>query len=293
MKLRDLTDLNFNSTIARKLLGLYYRKNKAYQLPFGPLRGRRVVYDPSMNFHTILGLSDLDLFRILKKIFSVYPLPNDAVAVDLGANRGIYSLWLATIEHFAAVYSFEPNPLLVEELRKNIAINDLQKIEVYAGACADKIGKLKLFLGDNDSTSSLIGEGDRQAIEVTTTSLDEFFFPRGHNRKRPSFIKMDIEGGGVLALPGMVKCISETRPLLYLESHSPDEDRQIGKILTNFDYQALRIREREWVELADEVYPNLRGIWGNVVACPTEYQIRIAEALHLKAIRWQQAKRAA
>ena len=292
MILRDLLDLNFNSTHMRKLLGLYYRENRTYRIPFGQLRGKKMQYDSAMNFHTMLGLSDLDVFRTLRKLFSVFPLPNGASAVDLGANRGVYTLWLATIGHFSKVYSFEPNPSLVGKLRKNIAINDLLNVEAHALACADKIGKMSLFLGENDSTSSIVQNGGGQAIEIVTTSLDEFFLGNS-SHQRPSFIKMDIEGAGVLALPGAARCISEVRPLLYLESHSPDEDREIGNLLTTLDYQALRVREREWVELVDEVYPNLRGVWGNMIACPTEHQIRIASAMRLRPRLWQKARRAA
>ena len=293
MNLRDLLNFNFNSRVARKFLELYYRRDNTYTIPFGPLRGLKMLYDPRMNFHTILGLSDLDVFRVLQRVLSVYPILKGAASVDLGANRGLYSLWLARTKSFSKVYSFEPTPHLVEQLLANARINQLENMEVFAGACADKVGKMELFLGDIDSTSSLVPTARGQKIVVPTTSLDEFFYGSGSHRPKPSFIKMDIEGGGVLALPGADRCIKENRPLLYLESHSPDEDRQIGNLLMTFDYQAFRVKEREWVELAEEVYPNPRGVWGNVVACPTEHHERIAQALQIKPTRWQPVKKAA
>lgn len=294
MTAKDIVDLNFNSKVARKLLALYYRKGRTYKIPFGPLRGKKMVYDPGMVFHNILGLTDLNMFRALKKVFSVCPrLNGEGVAVDLGANRGVYSLWLAGTKCFKKVYCFEPNPSLIGQLRTNAALNCFESIEVFPGACADRVGEMELFFGDNDFCSSLLGKSNQTKILVKTTSLDDFFHGDSERAKErgPSFIKMDIEGGGIFALPGAVKCIERNRPLLCLESHSPEEDRTIGEVLRTFDYQAVRPSEREWVEDVDETAPNSRGVWGNLVACPTEQQDKIAEALRVRPKRWVSARK--
>lgn len=292
MTWRDLADFNFNSRFARKILGLYYRNGGVYRVPFGPLRGLKLIYDPKMTFHNILGLVDLAVFRALGSLLARYPLAKDGVAVDVGANRGLYSLWLDRTDRFKKVFSFEPNPALAQQLRRNRAINRLKNIEVCELACTNMTGQTNLYLGENDSISSVLREGRERAIEVTTTSLDEFFCSDDHTHQRPSFIKMDIEGGGVLALPGARKCLASARPLLYLESHSPAEDREIGKVLIGLDYQALRVKERKWVENADEVFPHPQGVWGNLIAFPAENLSVVSECLELSAAPWKTLRKA-
>ena len=58
----------------------------------------------------------------------------------------------------------------------------------------------------------------------------------------PDVIKMDIEGGEVLALKGMKRLLSETHPLILLELHGPEAARISWKILTAAGYQIYHMR---------------------------------------------------
>ena len=44
----------------------------------------------------------------------------DKVAIDVGVYRGLYTYKLS--KHFKKVISFEPNPLIFEDLNKNLKI---------------------------------------------------------------------------------------------------------------------------------------------------------------------------
>ena len=69
-------------------------------------------YDPSVNFHAILGLWDAEIFEFLDKVFVKSDLlPKNSTAADVGGNIGYYTIWLGTVAvPSGQVYSFEPNP---------------------------------------------------------------------------------------------------------------------------------------------------------------------------------------
>ena len=79
-------------------------------------------------------------------------------------------------------------------------------------------------------------------------SLDEFAYPAqgaappAWSGPLPQLIKMDIEGGEVLALQGMDRLLSEARPLLLLELHGPESARAAWDTLTAARYYLLRMQ---------------------------------------------------
>jgi hypothetical protein len=79
---------------------------------------------------------------------------------------------------------------------------------------------------------------------------------------------MDIEGGGVYALQGMTDCIIKNEPILFLESHTPEEDLAIGKALSLIPYLVYRVGETREVKYLDQNYLNEYGIYGTVIAIP-------------------------
>ena len=85
------------------------------------------------------------------------------------------------------------------------------------------------------------GRSDRhhEAIEVPGISLDDFIYRDGH--PAPQVIKMDIEGGEVLALKGMARILDEARPLILLELHGPEAARIAWETLSIAGYSLHRM----------------------------------------------------
>ena len=61
----ELRDARWNSRLVRGILGLYYREGHVYRVPFGPLRGLRLRYNSTINYHAMLGLWEVANFRVL------------------------------------------------------------------------------------------------------------------------------------------------------------------------------------------------------------------------------------
>jgi hypothetical protein len=101
-------------------------------------------------------------------------------------------------------------------------------------------------------------------------TLDEFFSPES-GRKAPSIVKMDIEGGGVLALPGCRRILTENRPFVLIESHLPTEDLAISRVLVDLAYRGYRPTKREWVRKPQAIHPDKDGVWGTLLLVPEEH----------------------
>ena len=285
MNLRDIRYGRFNSVLARDFLGLFYRAGRAYRIWFGPLRGLRMRYDLTVNFHAILGLWDTETFRLLDRVFVRSGLlAKDSVVVDVGGNIGYYTMWLCTVAaERGFVYSFEPSPDAVKFLRDNLDLNNITNAEVIESACGNRVGTTEFFLSVHHHSSSIhakwagVEQGARGTI-VAMTTLDAFFAPKT-TRRAPAFIKFDIEGGGTDALPGCRQLFREARPFVLIESHMPEEDRAISNVLCEFNYCGYRLNDRKWVRKPGAIHPEEDGVWGTVLLVPAERHACVAALL--------------
>jgi FkbM family methyltransferase len=276
----------FNSSTARALLTAVYRPGRPYRLWFGPLRGMKMYYDPSINFHAIRGLWDGEIFSLLNKIFVRGSLlPNDSVVADVGANIGYYTMWFATgVAAKGSVYAFEPSAETLTLLTNNLKLNDIRNAEVIACACGDHVGTADFFIAQHHHSSSLHehwaagGQSEAQKVTVPLTTLDAFFAP-DTVRRPPSFIKMDIEGGGTFALRGCQCILREARPFVLIESHTPDEDRAISNVLIEYKYRGYRIDDGKWVKNPGNTHPDKEGVWGTLLLTPVERHASIVAAM--------------
>ena len=78
-----------------------------------------------------------------------------------------------------------------------------------------------------------------ETISVPGIHLDEFVYRDRH--PPPQVIKIDIEGGEVLALPGMQRVLLESRPLVLLELHGPEAAHLAWKTLAGAGYRMCRM----------------------------------------------------
>ncbi len=86
------------------------------------------------------------------------------------------------------------------------------------------------------------GRDDRYQSELTVPglSLDDFVYGQGN--PPPQVVKMDIEGGEVLALPGMRRVLREARPLMLMELHGHAASQAAWVILTGAGYEICWMR---------------------------------------------------
>lgn len=132
----------------------------------------------------------------------VTAIPEDGVFVDIGANVGIYSLFVAKhLSNAGRVVSFEPNPSAHQRLARNVALNDdvlSANISLLPLGVADTEATFELRVdSDNLGGGSLVAETG-EVVQVHCKPLLEVLESMGI--EKVNGLKIDIEGAEDAAL---------------------------------------------------------------------------------------------
>jgi FkbM family methyltransferase len=166
---------------------------------------------------------------------------------DVGANIGYISLLLARrVGETGHIYAFEALPANLERLRLNLELSGLaERVTVVPAAVVEQKRPARFLVGPSGGMGKAAGSAGRrdvvysQELEVAGLSLDEFVYEE--RNPPPQAVKMDIEGGEVLALPGMGRILLEARPLILLELHGPEAARLVWDTLVAAGYRLCRM----------------------------------------------------
>jgi FkbM family methyltransferase len=208
----------------------------------GDLRGFTILLDMQVDKDYWLGTYEPELQSALREL-----VPAEAVIYDVGANIGYVSLLLAKAAGAKGkVFAFEALPSNVDQLQQNVALNGMEaQVTVIPSAVTQAPGPVRFLVhasGGMGKAAGSAGREDKYQSEVTVPgiSLDEFVYGQGN--PPPQVVKMDIEGGEVLALPGMRRVLAERRPLMLMELHGPESSRAAWETLTAAGYEICWMR---------------------------------------------------
>lgn len=204
----------------------------------GMLKGLRLQLDLTQEKDYWLGTYEPDLMRACRELTEP-----GMIAYDLGANIGYITLLLAKIVgDTGRVFAFEAHPANVARLEANIALNRFNdRVTIVPAAVTMHSQPTRFFSGPSSATGKVAGSAGRDslnyrdAIRVEGISIDDFILQQGN--PAPQIVKMDIEGGEVLALPGMVHTLKEARPILLLELHGEEAARTAWQVLGDTNYR--------------------------------------------------------
>jgi FkbM family methyltransferase len=165
-------------------------------------------------------------------------LVKGGVAVDIGANKGVYSYFLSRL--CDRVIAYEANPDLAAQLRRY----GLRGLEVRAKALSDVTGEAPFYIPlsktgkrRNNVAGLDTPEGQVDEIKVQRARLDD------ESLIDISFIKIDVEGHELSVLRGAEKTILRERPILLVEINGgpkTDNAREIFALLTRWHYTPLQ-----------------------------------------------------
>jgi FkbM family methyltransferase len=208
----------------------------------GDLAGYTFLLDMQAEKDYWLGTYELVLQAALRDL-----IQPGAVIYDIGANIGYVSLLLAKATGGKGkVYAFEALPENAERWHKNVLLNGMEdRLSLFPGAVAQTTGPVRFLVHTSGGMGKAAGSAGRQdqyqsEISVPGISLDEFVY--GQDNPTPQVVKMDIEGGEVLALPGMQRVLMEAHPLMLMELHGPESSRVAWETLTAANYQICWMR---------------------------------------------------
>jgi FkbM family methyltransferase len=120
----------------------------------------------------------------------------NTLLIDVGAATGVLSMFAAKLG--AEVISFEPNPVAMSVLKRNIEINGLEaSITAFSDAISDEDSVMKFSVGSNSNVLSPIVMHGMQNHEETDIKVRNIVDVVDHHRQKSSkkiVVKMDIEG---------------------------------------------------------------------------------------------------
>jgi FkbM family methyltransferase len=206
------------------------------------LAGFAILLDMQVDKDYWLGSYEPDLQAAVGEL--VRP---GSILYDLGANIGYVSLLLPKAAGEGGhVYAFEALPENAERWRTNIRLDGMDsRLTLNNAAVPQAPGPVHFLVHASGGMGKLAGSAgrdDRYRSEITVPglSLDEFVYGQGN--PPPQVVKMDIDGGEVLALPGMQRILAEARPLMLMDLHSPESSRVVWETLTAAGYEICWMR---------------------------------------------------
>ena len=174
--------------------------------------------------------------------------------LDVGSNLGYYALLAGrAIGPTGRVLGFEPAGDVFSVLERNVLRSGLANIQVFPWAISDRSEPIEFYGSEIPSWGSLIHEKDLLQAKPTTVQakrlddlLDEF------PEFRPTMLRMDVEGGELMALEGAQRLLRKHRPRIFVEIHpfafEWERAHQALVQLRDLGYSSGAVVERIWDE---------------------------------------------
>jgi FkbM family methyltransferase len=211
----------------RRLIGVALPKGTIVRIPFGKLKGFRMIASPGF-YAYCLGLHEYHKQVLLSSF-----IQPGMIVYDVGAHGGFYSLLAsAVVGENGHVYAFEPLPDNISYLKEVIKLNRANNITIIDAAVSDSSGPMLFDSSGGSSEGKLTEMGN---LSVRSIRLDDAVLPP------PSVIKMDIEGGEANALEGSSKVIAAHKPVIFFATHGFDIKRQCLQLLSRQGYTVYMI----------------------------------------------------
>lgn len=135
------------------------------------------------------------------------------VALDVGANIGIYSLLGA--KRGAQVFAIEADPRNAAQLRRHVEINGFEsRVTIFEMAAADRPGMVRIYRNPINSGGSNCFDGC-DPVDVPARTIDSLDLPP------IAICKMDVEGAEARAILGMRHTITRSPDFKLCVEYNP------------------------------------------------------------------------
>ena len=170
--------------------------------------------------------------------------------IDIGANCGYYSVYIANNISNVIIQSFEPNKEAFFKFKKTLEINPVlkDKINIYNFGLSNETGKLKM--------QSMIKHGYSQTGGSTIVesnsykNFDVYYadFKIGdkviHQNQNTIAIKIDVEGHEINVLKGLKNSLVNNRMIIQIEIFEKNFQK-VNNFLKSLEYKIIfGIKER-------------------------------------------------
>lgn len=163
----------------------------------------------------LLGTSEIEEQELLARLLK----PGDTF-YDIGANVGFYSTISARlVGPNGHVYAFEPYGPSAEMAKRNAHLNNFSNVTVIQAAVGSEEGDVHLdtHTGQLSTHYRIARDNSRSTLEVPVTSID--LYAKRHKLHGPNVVMIDVEGGEIDVLRGMLTTLRSYRPIVMCEVH--------------------------------------------------------------------------
>jgi FkbM family methyltransferase len=151
------------------------------------------------------------------------------VVADIGANPGYYTVLMGELVGSTGwVHAFEPNPPIVERLRRNVSINGgYRRTTIHQIALGERNGEAEMFVPVSEPKNARIVTGPRDgSIAVPICRLDSL-----EGLDRLDVIKVDVEGAEEGLWRGMDGILNANRSLTIFLEFTADRYADAGRFV--------------------------------------------------------------
>ncbi|RYE88410.1 MAG: FkbM family methyltransferase [Hyphomicrobiales bacterium] len=163
------------------------------------------------------------------------------VAIDIGANLGIFSMAMAkAVGATGKVYAYEPTSETRARLEKSKAVNSAGNLDVIGSALSDTEREGRIVFGASSELNRLVddGQGSGEAVHLTSLDLEK----KRHGWGEIDFIKMDAEGEELKIVAGGRSVFEADSPVVMFEIRSETGvDLGIGTAFQAIGYGLYRL----------------------------------------------------
>jgi FkbM family methyltransferase len=179
---------------------------------------------------------------------------------DIGANIGVFTLFVKAKNPRAVIHAFEPIQDTYDVLRLNVELHQLTEVYTHNIALGSQAASQRTFtyypnMAGNSTATPTIKKTQRQLMEHEAgKTLTDFFF-ESETRIAPvqtlssfldeqdipaiGFLKIDVEGDELAVLQGTArKHVSRIRQLV-IEAHTPEIAQEIYVFLTCMGFKVV------------------------------------------------------
>lgn len=171
--------------------------------------------------------------------------PNTA-AIDIGANRGVYTKIMLT--RTRDVICVEPNPENARVLERVFG----KEARVINGAASNRDLDVVLRIPDADAGCATIEADNRSLAGAFKTIRVKAFRIDSLKLENVSFIKIDVEGHELSVLEGASEMLKRNRPSILLEAedrHRPRAVATVREFLEPLGYEGYMLEQGALVSI--------------------------------------------
>lgn len=147
-------------------------------------------------------------------------MPKEGVFYDIGANIGYMSLEMSQLKSDSRrIVSFEPQAVLVHNLRRSCYLNRIKNIEIME-ACVGEVSRVARFKYERHSTHAHVDYSECGVNSSSTESIQMLALDDVVQRvdsPSPDVIKIDVEGYEFSVLQGARSIIEAIQPHIVFE----------------------------------------------------------------------------